>query len=81
MSVSVEALEGRLLAQRKILARILMQLGDTRLDEFLSARDHFDGGDEDPGSEPDPSYAVEAALAEELRSLAEEVERLRTSQA
>ncbi|QQA42135.1 hypothetical protein [Pelagovum pacificum] len=74
---TTDTLEGRLLAQRKLLARIVAALKSDELDKFLSDRDHYDGHEEDPGSDPDGSYALEAALADELRLLSEEVARLR----
>ena len=77
MAVSADTLEGRLLAQRKILARILVALGDEGLVRFVGERDHFGGHEEDPGADPDPSFAIEAALAEEMRAIAAEIERLR----
>jgi len=77
MPISTDTLEGRLLAQRKVLARIIARLGDSDLEAFLDQRDHVGAHEEDPGSDPDPSFAIEAALADELRALSEEVARLR----
>ena len=38
MPPSTDALDGRLLAQRKVLARLLMRLGDADLRAFLEER-------------------------------------------
>ncbi|EAR50938.1 hypothetical protein OG2516_13736 [Oceanicola granulosus HTCC2516] len=81
MTVTVETLEGRLLAQRKLLARIVAEIGSERLDRFLSERDHLEAHEEDPGTSPDSGYGVEAALADELHRIDEEADRIRREHA
>lgn len=77
MTETPETLDGRLLAQRKLLARIVAAMDSEALDAFLADRDHLEAHEEDPGIEPDSTYAVESALADELRAIAAEVARLR----
>lgn len=77
--VTLETLEGRLLAQRKVLARLLVELQGDALDDFLAHRDHVEEYSEDPGAVPDPAFAVEAAMAEEIRLIREAAERFRGS--
>ncbi|ROT97751.1 hypothetical protein [Histidinibacterium lentulum] len=74
---STDAFEGRLLAQRKILARLLTHLGDAELRAFLEERSQLSAHEEDPGSDPDPAYALESALAEEMQAILAEWDRLR----
>ncbi|SFD03836.1 hypothetical protein [Tropicimonas isoalkanivorans] len=76
---SPELMEGRLLAQRKVLAALVTAVledgegGRSRL-RTLVALDSMEGEhEEDPGADPDAAYAVEAAIHEELRLIAEAV--------
>ncbi|WP_037281835.1 hypothetical protein, partial [Rubellimicrobium mesophilum] len=66
---SPEILEGRLIAQRKVLAEILVRLGrqDPTLLDALEERSVFRDHEEDPGVvEPSPEFAIEAAVADEF---------------
>jgi hypothetical protein len=76
MTPGTEALDGRLLAQRKVLARLLMRLGDAELRAILEERAQISAHEEDPGSDPDPAYALESALAEEMQAILAEWDRL-----
>ncbi len=73
--------DGRLLAQRRVLSRLMvevMRMPDRRdrLEEFMRESSGVHDGQEDPGAVPDPAFAIEAARAEELMRLREEVDRL-----
>ncbi|GGL51449.1 hypothetical protein [Wenxinia marina] len=70
-------LEGRLLAQRKVLARIVAELKSPALDAYLADRDHFEGYDEDPGAVPDDGFSIEGAISDELRLIRELAEAMR----
>ncbi|WP_082484563.1 hypothetical protein, partial [Rubellimicrobium mesophilum] len=75
---SPEILEGRLIAQRKVLAEILVRLGrqDPTLLDALEERSVFRDHEEDPGVvEPSPEFAIEAAVADEFRLIVEAVRR------
>ena len=75
---SPETLEGRLIAQRKVLAEILVRLAreDRTLLEALEDRTVFRDHEEDPGVvEPSPEFAIEAAVADEIRLLLEATRR------
>ena len=78
---SPESIDGRLIAQRKAMALIVAAMdGPAReaLEEALSDRSVFAGGEEDPGSDaPGGAFAVEAAAAEEYRLLLEDARRFR----
>ncbi|SHI55325.1 hypothetical protein [Wenxinia saemankumensis] len=71
------SLEGRLMAQRKLLARIVAHLGDEAIDAFLAERGHVNLEDEDPGATPDPAFAIEGAMADEMRQIADLAARFR----
>jgi hypothetical protein len=75
----IDGLEGRLLAQRKLIALIVAILDrDGRADEiwrFIEARGRFDDGEEDPGVLPSAAAGIEGALASELRLIAEAARR------
>lgn len=76
--MSDESLEGRLLAHRQLLGAIVADLSDGeggRVAALLERRRTFQGGEEDPGAVPDPGMAIEAALSDEMRLIAEEAER------
>lgn len=65
---TVESLEGRLMAHRKLIAMILSTLRDSpelwsKIEDRLEVRDH----EEDPGVIPSEAFAIEAALADEIR--------------
>ena len=63
------ALEGRLLAHRKLLARLLAGCpAETRAEirEWLAGQEVLPDGQEDPGAVPDEGLAVELALSDEL---------------
>jgi hypothetical protein len=75
-------LEGRLLAQRQVLAELLAAcdraggpLSDwvrAFVSEDFTVRDYA----EDPGAVPDPAFAVESIIADEKRMLAAETGRI-----
>ncbi len=73
MTDTPETLEGRLLAHRKILARVLQVLasgkGGESLIEDLKDRRQLELHQEDPGAVPDPALAIEGALADEVRQV------------
>jgi hypothetical protein len=75
MTESPETLEGRILAHRKILARVLAMLaagrGGAELLEDIKDRRHLELHEEDPGAVPDPGLAVEGAVADEMRLVLE----------
>lgn len=75
-------LEGRLLAQRQILAELLAacdQVGGALSDwvrTFVSDDFTLHDASEDPGAVPDAAFAVEQIIAEEKRLLASEARRI-----
>jgi hypothetical protein len=75
----IYGLEGRLLAQRKLIALIIAVLDrEGRADEiwrFIEARGPFGDGQEDPGVLPSAAAGIEGALASELRLVAEAARR------
>jgi len=75
--VTPETLEARLIAQRKLLARIVAVLQEPSLDSFLADRNHLELGAEDPGAVPDEALAFAGAVADELREIEKLAERLR----
>ena len=76
---SIDSLEGRLLAQRKLIALIVAALDrEGRADgvwRFVEERSQFDDGEEDPGVVPSAAAGIEGALASELRLIAEAARR------
>ena len=77
-----ESFEGRFLAHRKVLALLLAELSaSARLREYLEQRSMFQGHEEDPGVLPSAEFAFEAAVAEELRLIAEESDRMSSGSA
>lgn len=72
-----ETIEGRLIAQRKLLARLVAALNDAGVDAFLADRDHLELGAEDPGAEPDPALAITGAFTGELREIEKLAQRFR----
>ena len=73
------SLEGRLIAQRQLLALIVAVLDGggqaDRLWSFLEERSQFQDGEEDPGVLPSSAAAIEGAVADELRLIAETARR------
>jgi hypothetical protein len=81
MNTSIEKLEGRLIAQRKVLAMILAALPETEgVWRQLDRQKTFQGQEEDPGVIPDSAFAIEATVAEEFRLIAEEAVIYRSRQ-
>ncbi|GAA4527147.1 hypothetical protein GCM10023174_14240 [Chelativorans composti] len=83
-SISVEELEGRLNAQRQVLAILLSwaerQGADVEallapLTEAGSSNDH----QEDPGAVPVPAFAIEGARGREIRLILEEARAIGTT--
>jgi hypothetical protein len=75
IETSVQTLEGRLIAQRKVLARLVASA--PRAWRALEQSAPFQDHEEDPGVIPSSAYAIEAAVAEELRLIAEDARRFR----
>jgi len=75
--VTPDILEARLIAQRKLLARIVAALQDPSVDSYLADRNHLELGAEDPGAVPDEALAFVGAVADELREIEKLAERLR----
>ena len=77
MTVTIETLEGRLLAQRKVLARLVATFegpaGDD-LREYVRDRSHMSGHEEDPGAVPGEGLSIEGALADEMHHISEAAE-------
>ncbi len=69
---TVAGLEGRLLAHRKLLARLLAgSPGPLRaaIGEWLAEQEVLNDGQEDPGAVPGEGLALELALSDELRRI------------
>jgi hypothetical protein len=70
-----DELEGRLLAHRRMLQLIVGALVETpvgeRVQALLGARETMQDGQEDPGAVETAGMAVELALADEFRLIAE----------
>ena len=69
---TVAALEGRFLAHRKLLARLLAGSppeARAAIAEWLAGQAVLSDGQEDPGAVPAEGLAVELALADELRRI------------
>jgi hypothetical protein len=75
IETSVQTLEGRLIAQRKVLARLVAS--SPRAWRVLEQPAPFQDHEEDPSVVPSSAYAIEAAAAEELRLIAEDARRFR----
>jgi hypothetical protein len=70
------ALEAKLIVLRKLVSLLVAASpADSRIRDFLSERATYADGQEDPGSVPEPAFALEAAIAAEFRLIAEEVDR------
>lgn len=73
-SERLDQIEGRLLAQRRLLAQILMTMTEAQrrqMLDWLDARSVMRDGQEDPGVVPADGMAEAMALAEEYRAIAE----------
>ena len=70
-----EMVEGRLIAQRKVIARLVALLGDADLRVWLDARSTMQDHQEDPGAVPAPGVGIEVALADEIRRIRDEAAR------
>ncbi|WP_096785980.1 hypothetical protein [Rhodobacter sp. CZR27] len=75
--VEDETLEGRLIAQRKVIARLVALAGDEALRAWLEERSVMQDQQEDPGAVPSPGVGIEVAIAEEIRHIRDEAERHR----
>ncbi|WP_424932384.1 hypothetical protein [Amaricoccus macauensis] len=75
-SETIGSLEGRLIAHRKILALLLEHCGDSgALRETLEARLEVQDHEEDPGVVPNEAFAIEGAIADELRLVMDAAKR------
>lgn len=66
------AFEGRIIAHRKVLARLIRAVRSgsvTDLDSWLENRATFHDSQEDPGSVPSEGLQLELALADEIALL------------
>jgi hypothetical protein len=67
MTTPIETLEGRVIAQRKLLAMILGAMPeDAEIWRQLDRRAVSENHEEDPGVVPDEAFAIEAAISSEL---------------
>lgn len=76
----LQALEGRILAQRRVLARLLAHCPEQewrQLADWLADRQILHDGQEDPGAVPAEGMAQELAMATEFRELADLASRYR----
>ncbi len=74
----IAALEGRLIAHRRILMRVLAGLSENlRADllDWLEERAVPHDGQEDPGAVPSEGAALELALSDEMRLMRAELAR------
>lgn len=77
LALQLLRLEAVVIAQRKLLMQLIGQTGAAAgMRDYLAERDQFQGHEEDPGVLPSAEYALEAAVAEEFRRLAREIEAL-----
>ncbi len=80
MSITIDTLEGRLLAQRKVIARLIAALDGAAGDALMQyLRDHsqIESSEEDPGAVPGDGLSIEGALADEMHRIAEAAEARR----
>lgn len=73
-SERLDQIEGRLLAQRRLLAQMLAAMPDTQrrqMLDWLDARSVMRDGQEDPGVVPADGMAEAMALADEYRAIAD----------
>lgn len=72
-----DELEGRILAHRRILQLMVGALAETqageRMETLLGARSTLQDGQEDPGAVETAGVALELAMADEFRRIAEGV--------
>lgn len=69
----IAGLEGRLIAHRKLLARLLAASPEAvraEIGAWLSGRETLSDGQEDPGAVPGDGLALELALSDELHEIA-----------
>ncbi|WP_378948695.1 hypothetical protein [Paracoccus sp. R86501] len=67
------AIEGRMLAHRRILSRLIASLPEqdrTQLLDWISNREVMRDGQEDPGAVPAEGSALELAMADEFSRVA-----------
>ena len=79
ISDKIAALEGRVLAHRRLLSRLIALLGgdDRRmLLDWLEGREVMFDGQEDPGAVPTEGLALSMGMADEFRFIAEMAEAL-----
>lgn len=79
LSDQMAALEGRLLAHRRLLSRLIALLadGDRRaLRDWMDGREVMFDGQEDPGAVPAEGLALSMGMADEFRFIAEMVDAL-----
>ncbi|SMO45023.1 hypothetical protein [Paracoccus laeviglucosivorans] len=75
----IEALEGRLIAHRKLLVQLLMRLppaDQADMREWLTSASVMHDGQEDPGAVADTGAALELAISDEMRLLRERLDAL-----
>ncbi len=74
--VTRDDLEGRLLAQRQVLARLVQAQGPV-LHDWLREKSQVQIPQEDPGmGDASIAFAIEASLADEMKLILDIVERL-----
>ena len=78
MKVTLESLEGRVMAQRKVLGRLVAMLGadgrEAMLD-FLREQSVVQDHQEDPGVVPGEGMSIEGAVAHEMSLILDAAER------
>ncbi|WP_145109550.1 hypothetical protein [Cereibacter sediminicola] len=73
--LTTETIEGRLIAQRKVLSRLVALADNDELRAWLEERSVMQDNQEDPGAVPAPGVGIEVALAEEIRCIRDEADR------
>ncbi|MGP3696333.1 hypothetical protein [Rhodobacter sp. NSM] len=79
--LTTETIEGRLIAQRKVLARLVALAGNDQLVSWLEERSVMQDNQEDPGAVPAPGVGIEVALADEIRCIRDEAARFHAGMA
>lgn len=72
------ALEGRLMAHRALVARLIGLLAPEQqqiMRDWIDAREVMSDGQEDPGAVLDGASAIQLALADEMRLIQERLSR------